>query len=834
LAVTGGATLASTLAVTGGATLSSILDVTKATTLKDTLTVSQGTTLNSSLFVNGNSILASDVSINGDVTIKGNLEVRLQQNTSIFNTTVNDYSLIVTEDLSLNGVLLVSQDASLNGELYVKNNAIFDSSLNVNGETNFQYENTTQLSSSINISYDSSIDVSYNGVNFAPLNVAYSGDGSKLLYSNKNYTATSGIAYIALGAEFVTTSSGYGYSIATNSDGKFTIVGNPHNGRGTIYVYYEGEFKFGVDGEYHNNNNYGGEYFGYSVSITSDGSYCATGDFIYESTDNTDHTDAGKVYVYEIEYNPVWNLKQIATIETTTGENHSNSDIFGQSVSIICDSTDIYVSSGAVNYEPNSELNTDSNYGLVRTTKITKSNGASSQFGQDITGSYNLRKEGRHVNLVFRDDNTLRLATSTDYNYITIYDIDKSAGANTSWTKKNTIDISLPTITNIALNRGTSDVSGGDTLVVSNEYGGYIYDVRQASIDYFETKNISIQPVSITQNNTSISITDDGSKVAVGHSTSNNILVVNLNYSSPVVDTQITASTDGFYIKKMVNTIDYQNIGQHNMQLRIENGMGIYHSKALEIGLLENGTGIIQANEKDVGYNTLLLNPLGGNVGIGSGNVGIGTTQSTSKLHIYEPTGTLHAANGVGSLVIEHGDIGGSSSIVFPSAKNRTSDYGYIKYQDDYANSTGSERALLTIGTQNDSDDNIAIMPSGSVGINKLDPSISYKLDVNGDVNATSYNASSDYRIKENVVPISDTSYNIDNIRPVTYTNTKMEKQDFGVIAHELQEQIPFLVTGEKDGEHHQSVNYNGLIGLLLNEVQQLKKRVQELEQSKP
>jgi len=125
-------------------------------------------------------------------------------------------------------------------------------------------------------------------------------------------------------------------------------------------------------------------------------------------------------------------------------------------------------------------------------------------------------------------------------------------------------------------------------------------------------------------------------------------------------------------------------------------------------------------------------------------------------------------------------------------------------------------------------------MPSGSVGINKLDPSISYKLDVNGDVNATSYNASSDYRIKENVVPISDTSYNIDNIRPVTYTNTKMEKQDFGVIAHELQEQIPFLVTGEKDGEHHQSVNYNGLIGLLLNEVQQLKKRVQELEQSKP
>ena len=103
-----------------------------------------------------------------------------------------------------------------------------------------------------------------------------------------------------------------------------------------------------------------------------------------------------------------------------------------------------------------------------------------------------------------------------------------------------------------------------------------------------------------------------------------------------------------------------------------------------------------------------------------------------------------------------------------------------------------------------------------------------------GTVSAYAFNAASDYRIKENVVPISDTSYNIDNLRPVTYTNTKTEKQDFGVIAHEIQEQIPFLVTGEKDGEDHQAVNYNGLIGLLLNEVQQLKKRVQELEQSKP
>ena len=215
-----------------------------------------------------------------------------------------------------------------------------------------------------------------------------------------------------------------------------------------------------------------------------------------------------------------------------------------------------------------------------------------------------------------------------------------------------------------------------------------------------------------------------------------------------------------------------------------------------------------------------------------NGNVGIGTTNPTGKLHIYEATGTTEGPT-TGSLVIEHGNPRGESSIVFPSKQNRGSDYGYIKYKDDIYNTSGQERAVLIIGTSNETNDNIILQPSGSVGI-KGNPNNSYALDVNGAVDATSYNASSDYRIKENVIPISDTSYNIDNIRPVTYTNTKMEKQDFGVIAHELQEQIPFLVTGEKDGEHHQSVNYNGLIGLLINEVQQLKKRVQELEQSKP
>jgi hypothetical protein len=41
----------------------------------------------------------------------------------------------------------------------------------------------------------------------------------------------------------------------------------------------------------------------------------------------------------------------------------------------------------------------------------------------------------------------------------------------------------------------------------------------------------------------------------------------------------------------------------------------------------------------------------------------------------------------------------------------------------------------------------------------------------------------------------------------------------------------PFLVTGEKDGENLQSVNYTGLIAILIKEIQDLKERVKKLEE---
>lgn len=118
----------------------------------------------------------------------------------------------------------------------------------------------------------------------------------------------------------------------------------------------------------------------------------------------------------------------------------------------------------------------------------------------------------------------------------------------------------------------------------------------------------------------------------------------------------------------------------------------------------------------------------------------------------------------------------------------------------------------------------------GTMTVNGNGNTTSTNLTVTGKCQATSFNNPSDYRIKENVLALNKSSFTVDNLQPVTYTNILSGKQDMGFIAHELQEHYPFLVTGEKDGTDNQSVNYISLIALLVKEIQELKQDIKILK----
>ena len=97
-----------------------------------------------------------------------------------------------------------------------------------------------------------------------------------------------------------------------------------------------------------------------------------------------------------------------------------------------------------------------------------------------------------------------------------------------------------------------------------------------------------------------------------------------------------------------------------------------------------------------------------------------------------------------------------------------------------------------------------------------------------GNVTAGGYSTTSDYRIKENIATLSP-EINTEKIRAVSYFNTLTQRDEVGVIAHELGEVYPFMVTGEKDGTKYQTVNYNHIIMALVNDVKLLRAELREL-----
>ena len=102
-----------------------------------------------------------------------------------------------------------------------------------------------------------------------------------------------------------------------------------------------------------------------------------------------------------------------------------------------------------------------------------------------------------------------------------------------------------------------------------------------------------------------------------------------------------------------------------------------------------------------------------------------------------------------------------------------------------------------------------------------------------GTTTSQSFTTTSDYRLKMNVQQIALSQHNIDKLNPVHYNWTSdPTAASFGLIAHEVEPIFPFLVKGSKDASTHQSIEYTGLIGLLVKEVQSLKERVLALENS--
>ena len=98
-----------------------------------------------------------------------------------------------------------------------------------------------------------------------------------------------------------------------------------------------------------------------------------------------------------------------------------------------------------------------------------------------------------------------------------------------------------------------------------------------------------------------------------------------------------------------------------------------------------------------------------------------------------------------------------------------------------------------------------------------------------GAVTAVDFNSTSDINLKENIHTVGNALEITEQLRGVSFDWKETGKSSYGVIAQELEEVLPELV---KQGEV-KSVNYNGIIGVLIEAIKELKKEIEDLKKTK-
>jgi hypothetical protein len=102
-------------------------------------------------------------------------------------------------------------------------------------------------------------------------------------------------------------------------------------------------------------------------------------------------------------------------------------------------------------------------------------------------------------------------------------------------------------------------------------------------------------------------------------------------------------------------------------------------------------------------------------------------------------------------------------------------------------------------------------------------------LNASQTITAQDFNSTSDINLKKNIRTVENSLNTIDSLRGVSFDWKETGKGSYGVIAQELEEVLPELVG---DGVV-KSVNYNGIIGVLIEAIKELKKEIEELKSYK-
>ena len=228
-----------------------------------------------------------------------------------------------------------------------------------------------------------------------------------------------------------------------------------------------------------------------------------------------------------------------------------------------------------------------------------------------------------------------------------------------------------------------------------------------------------------------------------------------------------------------------------------------------------------------------------------TGNVGVGTSSPAYKLQVTgtDGSGLVVATSSDASGVTTYMQANASVSGVFGTLTNHPQTFVTNNAERMRIDSSGN----LLVGTTSfpASSAKQALGFDGSVanGFGIYDSRTSAGSDqtilfyrgttvvgqINTTLTATSYVTSSDYRLKENIAPMTGALAKVQALKPVNYRWKVDGSSGQGFIAHELQAVVPDCVTGEKDAVDaegkpvYQGIDTSFLVATLTAAIQELK-----------
>ena len=235
--------------------------------------------------------------------------------------------------------------------------------------------------------------------------------------------------------------------------------------------------------------------------------------------------------------------------------------------------------------------------------------------------------------------------------------------------------------------------------------------------------------------------------------------------------------------------------------------------------------------------NALVLGSINGiNNATASTNVGIGTTAPSAPLDVEAnaPAGSGPTILFKNNAPIQSGSVGnyvdfrfapdGGSSVVNPNAIIRVQEDGNSQYGAfiSFATMAGGGAGVGAI-------EHMRIASNGFVGIGIGAPSHIFQVGQGaGAAFADSWSTYSSRRWKTNIQTIDSALDKVQRLRGVTYNMKGTGKPEIGVIAEEVGQVVPEVVSYEANGKDAQGVDYSRLTALLIEAVKQQQKLIRQ------